>query len=207
MALKSYFTGKSGLVFWLNVLLAIALLVAIPVAVLNALGRYTHHGEKVEVPELDGVPAYEAEQLLNERGLVAVVSDSDYNAQRKPGVVLFQLPKAGSEVKSGRTVYLTINRRGMARVRIPDLVRNTSLRIAEQQLKQLGFRLTATQFVEDEPEDLVIGIKQGLSNVYAGDLISPERALTIVAGAGIRTDSLEVDTFGIVDDGGFDIEL
>ena len=207
MALKAYFKGKTGFIFWLNVMLAIAVLISVPTGVLLALEYYTHHGEKVEVPNVVDVQGYDAMKILDERGLVAVVADSDYNAKAKPGVVLQQLPKAGSEVKGGRIVYLTLNRHGEAPVRMPDFVRNTTVRIAESQLKQMGFRLTATSYVSNEPKDLVIGIKQGSHNVYAGDMVSKDRALTIVAGGGYPTDTLDVDTFGIVDDGGFAIEL
>ncbi|MBQ3780274.1 MAG: PASTA domain-containing protein [Bacteroidaceae bacterium] len=205
--MKQYFTGKKGLVFWLNVILAAGVLLAIPVGILYALGVYTHHGEKVEVPNLVGMPAFTAEEMLDESRLVAIVSDSDYVKVFPPGTVLSQVPKSGSEVKSGRIVYLTINRRGKAPVRMPDLIRNVTARIAENQLTQLGFHLAPNQYVEGEPEDLVIGIKQGIHNVYGGDMVSVDRALTLVVGAGIPLDTLEVDTFGIVDDGGFDIEL
>ncbi len=205
--MKQYFTGKKGLIFWFNVLLAIAVLVAIPVGVLYALGVYTHHAEKIEVPNVVGMPGYNAEDMLDDSHLVAVVSDSDYVKDFPPGTVLQQVPKAGSEVKSGRIVYLTINRRGKAPVRMPDLIRNVTVRVAETQLKQLGFHLAPTQYVQDEPEDLVIGIKQGTHNVYGGDMVSVDRALTLVAGSGFVEDTLEVDTFGIVSDGGFDIEL
>ena len=205
--MKQYFTGKKGLVFWLNVILAAGVLLAIPVGILYALGVYTHHGEKVEVPNLVGMPAFTAEEMLDESRLVAIVSDSDYVKVFPPGTVLSQVPKSGSEVKSGRIVYLTINRRGKAPVRMPDLIRNVTVRIAENQLTQLGFHLAPNQYVEGEPEDLVIGIKQGIHNVYGGDMVSVDRALTLVVGAGIPLDTLEVDTFGIVDDGGFDIEL
>ena len=156
---------------------------------------------------LNNLVRLESEEMLDESRLVAIVSDSDYVKDFPPGTVLSQVPKSGSEVKSGRIVYLTINRRGKAPVRMPDLIRNVTVRIAENQLTQLGFHLAPNQYVEGEPEDLVIGIKQGIHNVYGGDMVSVDRALTLVVGAGIPLDTLEVDTFGIVDDGGFDIEL
>ena len=86
--MKQYFTGKKGLVFWLNVILAAGVLLAIPVGILYALGVYTHHGEKVEVPNLVGMPAFTAEEMLDESRLVAIVSDSDYVKDFPPGTVL-----------------------------------------------------------------------------------------------------------------------
>lgn len=208
MALRNYFWGKSGACFWLNVLLAVLLLAAIPVAAFYALGFYTHHGEKVSVPDVKNQDAYSASRLLEERGLVAIVADSNYNARYKAGVVLVQTPRGGSEVKSGRIVYLTVNRNAMAPVRMPDLVRNTTVRIAERQLKQLGFRLAPTSYVDNEPKDLVIGLRQGSLNVYGGDMVSRDRPLTIVAGAGYPADTLEVDTIvTTTTSGGYDVLL
>ncbi|MBO7661221.1 MAG: PASTA domain-containing protein [Bacteroidaceae bacterium] len=208
MALKTYFTGTKGLLFWFNVLLALAALVGIPYLAFELLDSYTHHGEKVEVPNVVDMQGYDAQKLLDERNLFAIVGDSDYNERKKPGVVLAQMPKPGNEVKSGRIIYLTINRRGEAPARMPDLIRNTTVRIAERQLKQMGFNLTPTQYVENEPKDLVLGIKQGMTNVYGGEMVSRDRAITIIAGKGIVVDSLEMDSFGVVSiDGGFNVEL
>lgn len=207
MALKSYFKGKSGVIFWLNVLLAVGVLVAVPTLGLLALSFYTHHGEKIEVPGVTGVGGADAVTRIERQGLVAVVADSNYNEHYRPGVVLVQTPKAGSLVKSGRIIYLTINRNGAAPARIPDIIRNTTVRIAREQLTQLGFRLTPTQYVEDEPQDLVIGLRQGTSNVYGGDMVSRDRPLTIVAGAGMVEDSVEVDCVEVVSVGGYDVLL
>lgn len=208
MALRNYFTGKSGLTFWLNVLLAVALLAAIPIGAFYALGYYTHHGEKVLVPNIVNADSYEAQRRIEQRGLVAIVSDSNYNAKLKPGIVLVQSPRGGSDVKNGRIVYLTVNRNGMAPARIPDVIRNTTVRIAEQQLHQLGFRLAETQYIDEEPKDLVIGLKQGSLQVYGGDMVSRDRAITIMAGAGYQADSLDVDTvITTTTSGGYDVLL
>lgn len=208
MGLKTYFTGKTGAAFWLNILLMSAVLLAVPVGAFYALGIYTHHGEKIEVPEITGQKPEAAITLLKERGLTGVVSDSTYSATASPGVVLEQTPKSGSEVKGGRVIYLTINLNGEPMVKMPDLANNSSLREAEAQLKALGFKLTPTMLVEGEPKDFVIGIKQGMREVYAGEMVSRDRALTIVAGAGEAEDSLVVDTSFIEDtDIDFDIDL
>jgi len=105
-------------------------------------------------------------------------------------------------------VYLTVNRNGMAPARIPDVIRNTTVRIAEQQLKQLGFRLTETEYVDEEPRDLVVGLRQGAVRIYSGDMVSRDRAVTIMAGAGFSSDSIDVDTIiTTTTSGGYDVLL
>ena len=184
MGIKKYFTGKTGFIFWLNVILAIAVLVSIPVILFNTLDSYTNHGEKVSVPSVVGKSTFEAESSLDNVGFVAVVSDSIYRKGAKPGVVLDQNPKAGSLIKGGRIIYLTVNLNGEPLVKLPDLVHNSSLREAEAVLKSLGFKLTETKYVMGEDKDLVLKIKQGSREVHFNEMISRERALTIYAGGG-----------------------
>ncbi|MCH5176617.1 MAG: PASTA domain-containing protein [Prevotellaceae bacterium] len=207
MNIKKYFTGKTGLIFWANVLLAAALIVGIPYGVFVSLNAFTHHGEKIEVPNVTQKTYTEALEMLNQRDLIAVVSDSVFDKNYAPGTILSQLPAAGNEVKSGRQIYLTVNMKGLPPVKMPDLVRNATERIAEMRLKQLGFKLSKTQRVEGEPEGLVISIKQNGKRVNAGEMITRDLPLTIVAGAGFPEDTLDIDSFGIVNDGGFDIAL
>lgn len=194
MGIKKYFTGKTGFVFWLNIVLAIVVLISIPIIMFNTLDAYTNHGEKVSVPSVVGKSTFEAESALDKLGFVAVVSDSIYRKGAKPGIVLDQNPKAGSLIKGGRIIYLTVNLNGEPLVKLPDLAHNSSLREAEAVLKSLGFKLTEPKYVMGEAKDLVLKIRQGNRDVHFNEMISRERALTIYAGGGEEVnDSLFFD--------------
>ena len=193
MGLKSYFKGRSGMMFWINVLLMFVLLVGFPVLGLQFLGSYTHHGEKVEVIDVVGQNVYEAEMALSSLGLEAVVADSTYQRDMPAGVIVRQVPKAGNEIKSGRIVYLTKNLDHEPLVVLPDLVGNCSRREAEAQLRSLGFKLTEDEEVEDEPKDLVVGIKQNGRRLTAEQRISKGLPLTLCVGAGYDDDTIYVD--------------
>ena len=193
MGLKSYFKGRSGMMFWINVLLMFVLLVGFPVLGLQFLGSYTHHGEKVEVIDVVGQNVYEAEMALSSLGLEAVVADSTYQRNMPAGVIIRQVPKAGNEIKSGRIVYLTKNLDHEPLVVLPDLVGNCSRREAEAQLRSLGFRLTEDEEVEDEPKGLVVGIKQNGRRLTAEQRISKGLPLTLCVGAGYDDDTIYVD--------------
>ena len=193
MGLKSYFKGRSGMMFWINVLLMFVLLVGFPVLGLQFLGSYTHHGEKVEVIDVVGQNVYEAEIALSSLGLEAVVADSTYQRNMPAGVIVRQVPKAGNEIKSGRIVYLTKNLDHEPLVVLPDLVGNCSRREAEAQLRSLGFRLTEDEEVEDEPKGLVVGIKQNGRRLTAEQRISKGLPLTLCVGAGYDDDTIYVD--------------
>lgn len=218
MALKDFFTGKSGTKFWVNIILMVLVIVAIPIAALYMLDSFTHHGEKIEVPNVVGKSLYDAETMLKDRGLLAMVVDSVYDKRAPKGSVLEQTPKSGFEVKGGRMIYLTVNLNGEPMVQLPDVVGHGSLREAVALLQSLGFKLTAHKPVIGRPKDLVLGVKQGARDVHAGETIPRDRALTLVIGGGEidstmydEEEDLDFDGLGIegIDEDGedFDIEL
>ena len=201
MGLKSYFSGRSGRLFWFNVVAAVVLFIALLFAAFFSMDVYTRHGQSVEVPDIRQLSRSQAERALKRAGLRMAVEDSLYEEQSLPDIVLSQRPAAGQQVKPGRVIAVTINRGSAPSVALPDLIRNTTLRIAQQQLRQLGFRLMEPEYVDNEPLDLVIGIRQSGRQLQAGDLISPATPLTIQVGAGLQE---EIDSLELLAPIGFD---
>lgn len=74
------------------------------------LSFYTAHGEQQVVPDVRGVELARAAELLEEATLELLVVDSVYSEGAQPGLVFEQSPAPFSNVKEGRTVYLTIYR-------------------------------------------------------------------------------------------------
>lgn len=200
MALKNFFTGKSGVKFWMNIVMMVLIIVAVPVGALYMLDSFTHHGEKIEVPNVLGKSLYDAETMLKDRGLVALVVDSVYDKSAPRGSVLEQSPKSGYEVKGGRMVYLTVNLKGEPMAQVPDVVGHGSLREAVALLQSLGFKLTAHKPVLGRPKDLVLGVKQGTRDVHAGETIPRDRPLTLVIGGGEIDSTMYEDEFDVEDD-------
>lgn len=200
MALKNFFTGKSGVKFWVNIVMMVLIIVAVPVGALYMLDSFTHHGEKIEVPNVLGKSLYDAETMLKDRGLVALVVDSVYDKSAPRGSVLEQSPKSGYEVKGGRMVYLTVNLKGEPMAQLPDVVGHGSLREAVALLQSLGFKLTAHKPVLGRPKDLVLGVKQGTRDVHAGETIPRDRPLTLVIGGGEIDSTMYEDEFDVEDD-------
>ena len=200
MALKNFFTGKSGVKFWVNIVMMVLIIVAMPVGALYMLDSFTHHGEKIEVPNVLGKSLYDAETMLKDRGLVALVVDSMYDKSAPRGSVLEQSPKSGYEVKGGRMVYLTVNLKGEPMAQLPDVVGHGSLREAVALLQSLGFKLTAHKPVLGRPKDLVLGVKQGTRDVHDGETIPRDRPLTLVIGGGEIDSTMYEDEFDVEDD-------
>lgn len=157
--------------------------VAMMFGVKYGLEWYTHHGEGIEVPKVEGLSYSEARSMIEERMLNIIVSDSGYNKRLPADCVLAQNPGSGTFVKQGHTVYVTVNSPSSPSFAIPDIVDNSSFREAEAKLMAIGFKLLPPQYVSGE-KDWVYGILCKGRRVSAGDLISIDSPLTLMIGNG-----------------------
>jgi len=192
MKTKEFF-GKIFSKFLIGNLLAMLLVViALVFGVKYGLEWYTHHGEGIKVPQLEGMQYSKAYNMMNGEGLRIVVSDSGYNKRLPADCILSQNPGAGSMVKAGHTVYVTVNSPSSPSFPIPDVVDNSSYREAEAKLMAIGFKLLPPQLVEGE-KDWVYGILCRGRRVSTGDRISIETPLTLMIGSGMYDagDSIE----------------
>lgn len=183
MEAKDFF-GKIFSKFLLGNLLAMVIVVIVlMVGVKYGLDWYTHHGEGIKVPKVEGMLFSNAKRILVEEGLNVIVSDSGYNKQLPADCILAQNPGEGTMVKSGHTVYLTVNSPSSPTIAIPDVVDNSSYREAEAKLMALGFKLLPPQVIAGE-KDWVYGILCRGRRVSTGDHVSIDNPLTLIIGSG-----------------------
>ncbi|MBO4551002.1 MAG: penicillin-binding protein, partial [Bacteroidaceae bacterium] len=97
------------------------------------------------------------------------------------GIVLEQKPIAGSRVKSGREIYLTVNQKQSPTNTIPDIAGNCSRREAEARLRALGFKIGPMEFVPGDP-DWVIALKVNGREVYTGERVPYDVPIVLVVG-------------------------
>lgn len=179
--MSNFFRKLFSPVIWGN-LLAMALVgLGLVVGLWFFLERYTHHGEKVVVPNVKGMLLEDATYALQEVGLVASVTDSSYNKSLPPGTILEQLPVSGREVKSGREISLTVNTTRTPTLVVPDIADNCSLREAEAKLRAQGFKIGPTEYVPGD-KDWVLGVKCRGRNVLAGERVPLDAPLVLVVG-------------------------
>lgn len=180
-------------ILWGNLLAMVLVTVAICFGLWAWMDGYTRHGEKISVPNVVGQFEASAVYQLETLGLGAVVADSGYNRHLPPGTILEQLPAAGSEVKSGRSIYLTINSASAPMLIMPDIADNCSMREAEARLSSLGFKLSPAEFVPGD-KDWVIGVKCHGRYVMRGERLPAETYVTLVVGSGTEEDRDSIDT-------------
>ena len=187
------FIGKFCSKFLIGNLLAMLLVViALMFGVKYGLDWYTHHGEGIEVPKVEGMIYANAHTLVLDEGLNIVVSDSGYNKRLPADCILSQNPGPGTMVKEGHTIYVTVNSPSSPSFAIPDVVDNSSYREAEAKLMALGFKLTPPQQVAGE-KDWVYGVLCRGRRVASGDRVSIENPLTLIIGSGEYDSDEEID--------------
>jgi beta-lactam-binding protein with PASTA domain len=86
------------------------------------LPNATKHGDSVVVPDLTGLPSEGIDSLLSMFDLRFEISDSTYSVEQDPLDILRQFPHAGSVVKPGRKIFITINRIDPPTVPLPAVV-------------------------------------------------------------------------------------
>lgn len=183
MKVREFF-GKFFSKFLIGNLLAMLLVViAIMFGVKYGLEWYTHHGEGIEVPKIEGKLYRDARAIIEENKLNIIVSDSGYNKRLPADCILAQNPGPGTKVKEGHTVYVTVNSPSSPSFTIPDVVDNSSYREAEAKLMALGFKLLPPKYVTGE-KDWVYGILCNGRRVSTGDHISIDKPLTLMIGNG-----------------------
>lgn len=198
ISLKDFFSFKNNRAFWLNLIAMPVVVIAVILGVLHWLDVYTHHGESIIVPNVNGLPVKEAQNECSKKNLRVEIVDSNYVKGILAGAVLEQKPAAGSKVKIGRTIYLTINTGEAPKVTIPDIIDNSSFRQAEARLRALGFKLTEPEYIEGE-KDWIYGVKYNGKELTSGEKIPREAVLTLcvgddkLKGDSIQTDSLRIE--------------
>ena len=172
-------------VYLLGNLLAMALvIVLLCLGVKYGLEWYTHHGQGIVVPKVEGMTYAKAIALAEQNGLNMMVTDSGYNKRLPANCILAQSPGQGTKVKEGHTIYVTVNSPSSPTFAIPDVVDNSSFREAEAKLMAIGFKLLPPKYVAGE-KDWVYGIISRGRRVSTGDMVSIDSPLTLMIGSGM----------------------
>ena len=109
--------------------------------------------ELVEVPNLSGLTASDAEQQLSDAGLVGQ-SDTAYSDEYEAGEIFDQDPAAFTEVAKGSTVTYTISlgEETAEEVNVPDVI-GLSAETATSTLENRGFQVAEKEISSDYHEE------------------------------------------------------
>lgn len=114
---------------------------------------YVSSPEKI-VPKVVGTDLPQAEKILDDSDMVAVIGDTTYDEKVPKGHIILQKPDAGEKVKVGRRIYLFVSG-GDPVVNVPDL-KGKSIRDAKFALERLGLSLGQIEDVpSNNPKDMI----------------------------------------------------
>ena len=163
-------------------LLGAALAIVLLVLLINiVLGIITRHGQSVEVPDFTNMTFEEAAETASLAGLNAETVDSVYVMRMKRGAVFSQNPAAGSAVKKGRRILLTINALTPKKIKMPSLV-GYSMRQAKAELTSRGLSLGRLIYISDIATNNVLRQVLGNSEIKPGTLVESGSEIDLVVG-------------------------
>jgi len=184
MEVSTFFKKIFSFYLWGNIFAMIAVGAVIAIGVRFGLDLYTHHGEKIAIPDVKRKSFADAEHILEKAGLEVVVSDTGYVKSLPPDCILEQTPAAGTIVKSGHVIYLVINS-DTPRLTLPDIIDNSSYRSARTKLISMGFKVGEPMYVHGE-RDWVYGVLCKGKSLTNGQKVSVDDILIIQVGDGMR---------------------
>lgn len=117
---------------------------------------YVHDRETVTLPDVQKMKLDEAIVNLELLELRYVVNAEQYDSELQEGYVVKQMPKPNSEIKVGRTIFLTVSK-GTETVEVPYLI-GRSVRKAREILMQKGLILGDAKYVfnNEVPRDTIL---------------------------------------------------
>lgn len=163
----------------MHLLLAGSLLLALLLLYFFAyLPSTTNHGEVITVPSIEGMHVNKLEDFLVKRNLRYEVNDSAYSAEQPPNTVLKQFPQAGSKVKEGRKIFISVNRKTPPTVPVPALV-DGSVVNADAVLRSNELKRGAIQLVPG-PFNIVKEMRYRGNKIEAGDQVPKGATIDLV---------------------------
>lgn len=181
MAGKVKMTGLLGNWIVRNLLSALVVFIVLLVGSMIFLNVVTKHNQELIVPELSNMSVADAESIAVAEGMRVEVVDSVFVKRMKKGAVYRQNPVAGSKVKSGRRIALTINAMNAKKVSMPNLI-GYSMRQAMAELQSRGLILGKLIYVQDIATNNVLRQYLGSKEIEPGTQVESESVIDLVVG-------------------------
>lgn len=175
--------------FLFNLLLVLLVVVGLIFLFFSSLTWLTNHGKQTVIPKLEGKTMSEAVGILKSKGF-RIVIDSTYQAYSKPLEVLYQEPEVGANVKIGRTVFITVNRKTPPSIPMPNLV-NTSFRNAILTMQSYRLVMGDTTYKPDVAAGAVLEQWVNGRKIAPGTMVPIGSRIDLVIGEGL-SDQLDV---------------
>ena len=181
---KSFFSAYPVLASLIMMLVISLVIVFIAIKGTNLI---THHGKEVPAPDLVG-------QTIEDVALIddfeIMYSDSIFSPDVAAGTILSQDPSAGTNVKKGRKIYVTIATSVPPQVEMPNLL-DLSLRQAGNLLKTNDLKLGQVIYKASKYNNVVLEQRYKGRIIAAGAKIPYQSEITLIVGKAQQEQLLE----------------
>ena len=174
----------------LNTLIILVILYLISWLGSLMLSSYTRHGESLTLPNLKGLGFEEVQQILEQKKLRYIITDTAFIDSLPKGSVIEQNPLPNTKVKEGRFIYITLNSNSSVGVLMPNLI-NNSLRFAETVLNSSGLKLGTVIYKPDIAAGAVLDQLYKNQSIQPNIKIPKGASIDLIVGDGMG--STEVD--------------
>jgi beta-lactam-binding protein with PASTA domain len=162
-------------------LFAIGSVITVVLIAFFSLSYYTGHGTGVPVPQLKGLNITDAVNKLEEQGFNFYV-DTIYIGDKAPGTIIEQDPDAGTLVKEGRIIYLTMVTMQAPPVALPEIEQIPYIQ-AVSMLTNAGLKVGDTTYRSDIAT-VVLEVKLNGQTIRPGMKIPKGSRIDLVLGDG-----------------------
>ncbi len=168
-----------------NLILILLFLVVVFLAVRFGLRWYTHHGEKLTLPNFTSQNIAKAEKTAHDQSFRLIVTDSIFKVNQDGGIILDQNPIENFEVKRGRKIYITITKYTPEKVKVSQ--------IPELYGKEFDRKKRELENAFDIQSEIVgYEYDQGASNQILKVLYNNE----VIINSDFRKDNMEIEKGG-----------
>jgi serine/threonine-protein kinase len=185
---------KKLFIILLKIIFVLVVLAGLGYYAINAImSSFVREKGEVLVPDLQGKTLIDSLEALSQAKLAMIKEDAEYNQDVPSGVVIRQFPPAGTNVKEGKTIRITVSMGGEI-VYVPNLTGET-IRSATILLRASGLvlgELTKKASVKYE-EGVVLQ-----QDPVAGSTVEKETTVNVIVSNGAPTngDVLMFDWIG-----------
>lgn len=155
-----------------------------------SLSLITRHNDVQKVPNLKGLSLGEVSKLLKMKGFELDI-DSVYDPKARPLQIMDQQPEQGLTVKSGRTIFLTVNKTQPPMIKMPNLL-NLTLRSAVLMLQNNKLLMGDTSYMPDIAAGTILAQKMKGKDIPYNTEIRQGSKIDLVIASGLGNEDVVV---------------
>ncbi len=164
-----------------NIILALLVIALLVIVAMISLDIITKHNQSLVLPDFTNLYIKDAVKKAKKTHVKIEIVDSVYVKGMPKGAVFMQIPKAGSKVKKGRRVQLTINSISPKKVSMPNLV-GYSIRQARAEMAFKGLQIGKLIYVPDMATNNVINQLYKSQDILPKTIINSGSKIDLVLG-------------------------